>query len=105
DRRTGGRAKARRATGRSQRGRCDRHPDRHCPQTRRWSASGMKTDANARAASDEAPWLTRLVHRLARIDDGAILRVAFYALLAGTAGVVYIDYREREAALPPEISA
>lgn len=66
----------------------------------------MKTEANARAASDEQPFLRSLIARLARIEDGAILRVAFYVLLAGTAGVLYIDYREREAAAPPpDISA
>lgn len=65
----------------------------------------MKSDANARAISEDGPFLRRLITRLARIDDGSILRVAFYALLAGTAGVLYVDYREREAAAPPDISA
>lgn len=31
---------------------------------------------------------------LASIEDGAILRAAFFALLLGTAGVLFIDYRE-----------
>lgn len=31
---------------------------------------------------------------LAAIDDGAIIRAAFFAMLAGTAAVLFIDYRE-----------
>ncbi|MBU1306940.1 MAG: hypothetical protein KKF33_15660 [Alphaproteobacteria bacterium] len=36
----------------------------------------------------------RLIDRFIATDDGAILRVAFYALLAGTAAVLFVDYRE-----------
>ncbi|HEY4199694.1 MAG TPA: hypothetical protein VGM83_03960 [Devosiaceae bacterium] len=35
---------------------------------------------------------------LARIDDGAILRAAFYVMLAGTLSVLALDYRELTAA-------
>lgn len=35
-----------------------------------------------------------LVGWLSRIEDGAVLRTAFFALLAGTAGVLYVDFRE-----------
>lgn len=39
-----------------------------------------------------------IIARLAAIDDGTILRAAFFALLAGTLAVLYIDYRELTAA-------
>lgn len=35
-----------------------------------------------------------LLARFAAVSDGAILRMAFYALLAGTLTVLYIDFRE-----------
>lgn len=60
----------------------------------------MKTEANARAASDERPFLHNLVARLMRIEDGAILRFAFFALLAGTLSVLYVDFRELTANAP-----
>ncbi|ODT68325.1 MAG: hypothetical protein ABS75_21025 [Pelagibacterium sp. SCN 63-23] len=41
---------------------------------------------------------------LAGVDDGAILRVAFFALLAGTAGVLYVDFRERDQATPAALT-
>ncbi|SFV37465.1 hypothetical protein SAMN05216456_2936 [Devosia crocina] len=50
----------------------------------------MKTEANQRAASTSPG----LVQRLAAIDDGAILRFAFFAMLAGTASVLFVDFRE-----------
>jgi hypothetical protein len=39
-----------------------------------------------------------IVERLAAIEDGTILRAAFFAMLAGTLSVLYIDYRELTAA-------
>ena len=51
----------------------------------------MKTEANARDTR------TGLIERLAAIDDGNILRVAFFALLIGTLSVLYVDYRELTA--------
>ena len=57
----------------------------------------MKTDANARAAADQGPFYRHLVDELAAIDDGSILRVAFLALLIGTASVLYVDFRELTA--------
>ncbi|WP_248304876.1 hypothetical protein [Devosia sp. FKR38] len=54
----------------------------------------MKTAANARLPSRSAPLHRRLIDRFIATDDGAILRVAFYALLAGTASVLFVDYRE-----------
>lgn len=42
--------------------------------------------------------MTGLLHRLARIDDGTILRTAFYALLAGSLTMLALDYRELGAA-------
>ncbi len=41
------------------------------------------------------------VQRLARIDDGTIIRLAFMGMLFGTAGVLYIDYRELMAGTQP----
>ena len=35
-----------------------------------------------------------LLGRIAAIDDGTIVRAVFFALLAGAASVVYVDYRE-----------
>src|SRR3546814_11425390 len=57
----------------------------------------MKTEANARAASESGSFYQRTVNAIAGIEDGAILRVAFFALLAGTASVLYVDYRELTA--------
>lgn len=56
----------------------------------------MKTQANARAQSASPG----IIQRLAAIEDGAILRFAFFALLAGTASVLYVDYRELTASEP-----
>jgi hypothetical protein len=44
------------------------------------------------------------IDRLAAIDDGTILKTAFFALLAGTAGVLVIDYRELGSAEPAAVS-
>lgn len=57
----------------------------------------MKTEANARAASESGSFYQRTISAIASIEDGAILRVAFFALLAGTASVLYVDYRELTA--------
>ena len=57
----------------------------------------MKTDANARADTREGPFYRGLIQRIAAVDDGNILRVAFFALLIGTASVLYVDYRELTA--------
>ncbi|SEQ25328.1 hypothetical protein SAMN05428969_2415 [Devosia sp. YR412] len=54
----------------------------------------MKTDANARAATEDGPFYRRWVQAVANLEDGNILRVAFFALLAGTASVLYVDFRE-----------
>lgn len=55
----------------------------------------MKTEANARDSDGG-----KLLSRLARIEDGSVLRVAFYALLAGTAGILYVDFRDMQANAP-----
>lgn len=57
----------------------------------------MKTDANARADTSGGPFYRGLIERIAAVDDGNILRVAFFALLIGTASVLYVDYRELTA--------
>ncbi len=54
----------------------------------------MKTEANARKMSEERGFGARFADRLMQIEDGSILRVAFFALLAGTLGVLYVDFRE-----------
>lgn len=52
-------------------------------------------------AAEPATRRSGLVARLARIDDGVILRAAFYGLLAGCLAMLWIDYRELgEQALP-----
>ena len=50
----------------------------------------MKTEANARLSSQGSGILARL----AAIEDGSIIRFAFFALLIGTASVLYVDFRE-----------
>jgi hypothetical protein len=64
----------------------------------------MKSDANARPASDEGPFYRHAIASLGRIEDGAILRFAFFALLAGTMGVLYVDYRELSQAAPADLT-
>jgi hypothetical protein len=49
------------------------------------------------------PAKPRLIDRLAAISDGAILRTAFYALLAGTLSVLWIDYQELGNADPTSL--
>lgn len=56
----------------------------------------MKTDANMRA--DERPG--GFAALMERLEDGAILRFVFFALLAGTAGVLYVDLTEMNANAP-----
>ncbi len=58
----------------------------------------MKTEANARDADPGG-----FIARLARIEDGSILRVAFFALLAGTLGVLYVDFRDMNTNAPAEL--
>ncbi len=58
----------------------------------------MKTEANARQSDAGG-----LVARVARIEDGSVLRVAFYALLAGTVGILYVDFRDMEASAPASL--
>jgi hypothetical protein len=57
----------------------------------------VKTDANARADTDDGPFYRRLIAFLASFEDGAIMRVAFFGLLIGTLSVLYVDYRELSA--------
>jgi len=52
----------------------------------------MKTEANAR--SDDGPFYRRAIERFTAVEDGNILRIAFFALLIGTASVLYVDFRE-----------
>ena len=54
----------------------------------------MKTAANERADDGGGPFYRRFVTWVASFEDGAIMRVAFFALLAGTLSVLYVDYRE-----------
>lgn len=57
----------------------------------------MKTEANARADIAGGPFYRGVVRWIAEVEDGAILRVAFFALLIGTASVLYVDFRELTA--------
>jgi len=61
----------------------------------------MKTEANARAQS-RSPGI---IERVAAIEDGSILRVAFFALLIGTASVLYVDFRELSQSEPAVMPA
>jgi hypothetical protein len=49
-------------------------------------------------AADRPSLVRQLLHWAGSIEDGVILRLAFFAMLAGTLGVLYIDYRELDAA-------
>lgn len=60
----------------------------------------MKTEANVRAPSNSPG----IIARLAAIEDGSIIRAAFYALLIGTASVLYVDFRELTAGQPPALA-
>ena len=62
----------------------------------------MKTKANARPTDRSLH--RRWIDRIAAVDDGNILRVAFFALLFGTASVLYVDYRELTANEGPALS-
>lgn len=64
----------------------------------------MKSQANARARTDDGPFSRHLIRSLAQIEDGAILRFAFFAMLAGTVGVLYVDFRELNASAPAELT-
>ncbi|WP_245676648.1 hypothetical protein [Devosia elaeis] len=64
----------------------------------------MSSQADVRTAPDARPFLARLVSRLARIEDGAILRFAFFALLAGTISVLYVDFRALDANAPAALT-
>lgn len=57
----------------------------------------MSTEANVRASNGRGPFYRGLIERLAAVEDGNILRVAFFALLIGTASVLYVDFRELTA--------
>lgn len=57
----------------------------------------MTSEANSRSPAGEGGFLHRVIGRLAGIEDGTILRAAFFTMLAGTAGVLFIDYRELSA--------
>jgi hypothetical protein len=57
----------------------------------------MKTEANARRDTRDGPFYRGLIERVAAVDDGNILRVAFFGLLLGTASVLYVDFRELTA--------
>lgn len=52
---------------------------------------------SAKAQVRRPSLLSRLFAGFARIEDGAIIRFAFFAMLAGTASVLYVDYSELTA--------
>jgi hypothetical protein len=54
----------------------------------------MNMAGDADADAEKMTPYQRLIALLSRIEDGAVLRTAFFALLIGTAGVLYADYRE-----------
>lgn len=64
----------------------------------------MNSEANARMNGNARPMLAAMAARLLRIDDGSILRAAFFALLAGTLGVLFIDFRALNANAPEALT-
>jgi len=64
----------------------------------------MTSEAKAHTHPDARSGLAGLVSRLARIEDGAILRFAFFALLAGTISVLYVDFRALNANAPAALT-
>ncbi len=64
----------------------------------------VQTEANARSADGSGPFYRRIVSWLAGFEDGAIMRVAFFALLFGTLSVLYLDYKEMAAADGQELN-
>lgn len=52
------------------------------------------------APARSGPFYRRAVEAFARIEDGAILRFAFFGLLAGTLAVLFVDFRELSASQP-----
>jgi len=58
----------------------------------------MTSPANARSSGTSGPFYRRWLDRFAAVDDGNILRVAFFIMLAGTAAVLFVDYRELTSA-------
>ena len=56
------------------------------------------------AERSSGPVYRRFFGWLAGIEDGAILRTAFFVMLAGTLSVLYIDYRELGAAEPVPVT-
>lgn len=50
--------------------------------------------SEADASRQKGPFYRGLIRRMASVDDGNILRVAFFTLLIGTASVLYVDFRE-----------
>jgi len=61
----------------------------------------MTTDVQA---SQHATQHGGMLSRFAAIEDGAILRAAFFTLLVGTVSVLYVDFRELTAAEPATLS-
>ncbi|WDR01683.1 hypothetical protein PSQ19_13120 [Devosia algicola] len=58
----------------------------------------VTTAANAHNAGRNGPFYRRTLVWLGSIDDGSIMRFAFFALLFGTLSVLYVDFRELTAA-------
>ncbi|WP_127754191.1 ATP-dependent Clp protease proteolytic subunit [Devosia sp. 1566] len=54
----------------------------------------MSTSVEASEEPQRASWGRRLVQRAAAVDDGAVMRTAFWALLLGTVSVLFVDFRE-----------
>lgn len=52
------------------------------------------------ATPERPPLRTRLLGFISRIEDGAVIRIAFFGLLAGTVGMLAIDYYELSQSSP-----
>lgn len=57
----------------------------------------MSKEANALGEASGGPFHRRAIKWVAALEDGAILRVAFFGLLLGTLSVLYVDFRELTA--------
>ena len=54
----------------------------------------MSTSTGVGADPKRPSWGRRLAERVGAVDDGTVMRTAFWALLLGTVSVLFVDFRE-----------
>ena len=64
----------------------------------------MTSPGNARLKAPSAPFYRRFAQWVADVDDGAVMRVAFFALLLGTLAVLFVDFRELTQSEEPALT-